>query len=427
MDHVSEPEEVLADADGRLHHLLLPAIKKGGQGSVYQTREPNIGVKILNHGERAAEIIRGVRRLHIEDLTSIAAPLSTLQDCPGYVMVWLRGMIPLSESRLPKGGNLQEIIEWYIATGGLRRRLAICARLAEAIADLHSRGLVYVDLSLANVMVSEAGSVAEVRLIDLDNLRSATDQSLSVGTAGWMAPEHYDNVPPSRHSDSYSLALVTFKVLTGQHPFNDGDFVYYAAGDAEVRIDAIRGLLPSFIDPDDSLNATSRYLLPLDVVLSQTLLTMFRRAFGSGRKQIDMRPTAATIRKLFWENYDGTVTCDCGFSSYLDSGACAACDKVFDKVFILEILTSPSSSPVARIAVGAVPVTIERRHLPLPMEPRSRHDELISVSVERDFVVLLAITSEWSCGAKMLRHNDQTELADANGTKLILRAVANAR
>ena len=102
-------------------------------------------------------------------------------------------------------------------------------------------------------------------------------------------------------------------------------------------------------------------------------------------------------------------------------------EKVFDKVFILEILTSPSSSPVARIAVGAVPVTIERRHLPLPMEPRSRHDELISVSVERDFVVLLAVASEWSCGASTLRHNDQTELTDAKGTKFILRAVANAR
>jgi hypothetical protein len=421
----SEHGDLLADADGRLHHLLLPAIKSGGQGAVYQTREPNIGVKILKAGERAADIVRGVRRLPIEDLVSIAAPLSTLQDRPGYVMVWLRGMVPLSENRLPTRGHLAEIVEWYIATGGLRRRLALSARLAEVLADLHGRGLVYVDLSMANVMVSDVGSAAEVRLIDLDNLRSASDQTLSVLTERWAAPELFKRQPPSRHSDVYSLALVVFTVLTGYHPFDDGDLVRYTPEESPERIAAARGHLPSFIDPEDSSNTTTSYLFPLDVVLTPMLLETFQRAFGPGRQQVDSRPTAATLRRMLWEAHDRTVTCSCGFTTYLEAGSCAACDKPFNDVFTIEILASPSSPPVATIAIGSNPVAIQRRHLPLPTEARTRHDDVVQASIEHGAVVLDAAT-EWSCGTRTLRHGDQTELTNNNGTSMTLRAVAYA-
>lgn len=422
----SESDDVLVDADGRVHHLLLPAIKTGGQGAVYQTREPNIGVKILKDGERAADLVRGVRRLPIEDLTAIAAPLSTLQERPGYVMVWLRGMVPLSETPLPTRGRRTDIIDWYVATGGLRRRLALNARLAEVIADLHGRGLVYVDLSMANVMVSEAGSAAEVRLIDLDNLRSASERSRSFYTERWAAPEIFDGQPPSRLTDSYSLALVAFTVLTGYHPFYDGDLVRYSPEQSPERFAAARGHLPSFIDPDDTSNATSSYLFPIDVLLTPTLLDAFRRAFGLGRHHAETRPTAAALRRMLWEAHDRTVTCGCGFTSYVDTGACAACDAPFDHAFTVEVLASRSSSPSATIAVGTKPVPLLRRHLPLPIEPRVRHDDVLQLSVGRD-AVLLDPSPGWACGTRTLRHGDHAELNGSNGESLVLRAVAHAR
>jgi len=420
-----EPNNVLVDADGRLHHLLLPAIKTGGQGAVYQTREPNIGVKILKDGERAADLVREVRRLPIEDLTSIAAPLSTLQDQPGYVMVWLRGMVPLSETPLPARGRRTDIIDWYIATGGLRRRLALSARLAEVIADLHGRGLVYVDLSMANVMVSEAGFVAEVRLIDLDNLRSASEKSRSFYTERWAAPEIFDGQPPSRHSDSYSLSLVTFTVLTGYHPFYDGNLVRYSPEHSPERFAAARGHLPSFIDPHDTSNSTTSYLFPLDVLLTPALLEVFRRAFGQGRSRTDTRPTAAGLRRVLWEAHDRTVTCDCGFTTYVDAGACAACDSPFSGVLTIEVLASRSSRPSATIAVGSKSVALLRRHLPLPAEPRVRHDELVRFSIENGAVILDS-SPEWSCGTRILQHGDQTELSGSNGESITLRAVTHA-
>ena len=79
----SDSDDPLIDADGRLHHLLRPAINAGGQGAVFLTREPNIGVKILQSTGHAADIIRDVRRLPIKDVTSIAAPLSPHSDQTG--------------------------------------------------------------------------------------------------------------------------------------------------------------------------------------------------------------------------------------------------------------------------------------------------------------------------------------------------------
>lgn len=422
----SDSRSVLTDADGRLHHLVLPAIRAGGQGSVYQTREPNIGLKTLKAGERAADVVRIVRRLPIEDLTSLAAPLATLREQPGYVMVWLRGMVPLSEIRLPTRGRKQDIVDWYVHTGGLRRRLALSARLAEVIADLHGRGLVYVDLSMANVMVSEAGSAAEVRLIDLDNLRSASETSLSVYTPGWAAPEIIDRRPPSRYADAYSLALVTFTVLTGYHPFNDGDLVRYTPEDSPERLAAARGQMPSFIDPDDRSNATSSHLFPLDILLNPTLLEAFQCAFGVGRNQVELRPTAAQLRRMLWEAHDRTVTCGCGFTTFIDVGYCAACDRQFEDAFVVQVLSSLSSSPSAIIAVGAGSVSVQRRHLPVPSTPRTRHDDVIRLSLDSG-TLRLDPSPEWSCGKRALKLDEHTELIADSGVTVTIRATAHAR
>lgn len=426
MDHSFDPDDVLVDTDGRVHHLLHPAINVGGQGAVYRTKEPNIGVKILKAGERATDLVRGVRRLPIEDLASIAAPLSTLQGRPGYVMVWLRGMVPLSETQLPPRGRRSDIIDWYIASGGLRRRLALSARLAEVIADLHGRGLVYVDLSMANVMISEAGSATEMRLIDLDNLRSASDKTPSVRTEMWAAPEVNDGQPPSFHSDSYSLSLVIFAVLTGFHPFFDGDFVRYSPDKSPERFAAAHGHLPSFIDEVDTSNATTNHLFPTEVLLTPTLLGAFRRAFGPGRLHTDSRPTAATLRRMLWESHDRTVACTCGFTTYVDTGTCAACETPFLNTFIIELAASQSSRPSATVAVGSESVPLLRRHLPLPAEPRVRHDEIVRFSVKEE-AVLLDANPGWSCGTRILRHGDQTNLVGTNGESFVLRAVAHAR
>lgn len=85
-------------------------------------------------------------------------------------------MTPIREPYLPSEvGPRETNAAWYLSTGGLKRRLAIAANMADSIAALHERGLAYVDLNPNNVMVSDDPGRTETWLIDTDNLTSRTD------------------------------------------------------------------------------------------------------------------------------------------------------------------------------------------------------------------------------------------------------------
>ncbi len=418
--------EALADSDGRLHHLIGAPIT-GGQGAVYSTREPGIGLKVFKRSTGGIEVVQRVRRLPIEDLSAIAAPLAALQDRDGYVMVWLRGMVPIRDIRLPSGGTERDVLGWYLRTGGLRRRVEICARLAAVIADLHARGLVYVDLNLTNAMVSEAVDSTEVRLIDLDNLRLASEGSLSFLTESFAAPEMFSRVPPSFASDAYSLAIVIFNTLVGYHPFEDGDLVRNSPDGSPERLRARHGLLPSFVDPDDQSNQTDRYLLPLDAVLTSELLAAFQQCFGPGRKDHWARPSAAVFARLLWEAVDNTIRCSCGFTSYrYTSEVCPFCGAAFDDALKVHVRLSRDVEPnLATVVVGTDGATLCQRHLPIPIEPRERLNILAKFR-RKENGIEIEPSPRCLCSANFVSLGDHCELTTSSGSTFTLGVSADA-
>lgn len=103
----------------------------------------------------------------------------------------------------------------------------IGARLAEALAYAHERGVIHRDIKPANILVSQYG---RPMLVDfnlafrpLDTSRTAED--LFGGTLAYMAPEHLDAFNPSDPTepeivgpaaDIYALGVVLFEMLTGR-------------------------------------------------------------------------------------------------------------------------------------------------------------------------------------------------------------------
>ncbi len=165
---------------------------------------------------------------------------------------------------------------------------------------------------------------------------------------------------------------------------------------------------------------------PLDVILTPQLLGAYRRTFSSGRRNADARLTAAMLRRLLWRAHDQTIACSCRFTSYLSSGACAACDKPFDDALTLEVRASSTAVPAACIALSNGATTVERRHLPMPVEPRSRHDEVLQARVERGRAVLDP-APEWSCTPASIAVGGEALLEHESGAVLTLGAVPHAR
>lgn len=308
-------------------YRLVHELGRGGQGTVFAVEGGRLAVKLLrDRSAHSREALRGqlamVGRLPLEDL-DIARPIELLRPPHvGYVMELYTGMVSLRDLlRPPKTAS--SIVRWYFDTGGLRRRLRLLARTAEVLAELHGRGLVYIDPSPHNVFVSEHRDAAEVRLIDTDNLRTATAVGRALYTPGYGAPEIVTQTgTPSSLSDSHAFAVIAFEALALVHPLL-GDAV--RDGDPEMENQALAGRLP-WIDDDDDSNRSSDGI-PRGIVMSEALRDDFRRTFALGLRKPTERPGLSRWAEHLHRAADRTVVCpDCSGSYYYNLAICPWCD-----------------------------------------------------------------------------------------------------
>ena len=105
-----------------------------------------------------------------------------------------------------------------------------CARLAEALAHAHDRGVLHRDIKPSNVLVTADGMPM---LLDFNLAReplledgTAADTATLGGTIDYMAPEHLKALgEPSSHAvdgraDIYGLGVMLYEAVTGHRPFS---------------------------------------------------------------------------------------------------------------------------------------------------------------------------------------------------------------
>ncbi|HET9252290.1 MAG TPA: serine/threonine-protein kinase, partial [Candidatus Eisenbacteria bacterium] len=90
----------------------------------------------------------------------------------------------------------------------------ILSSVLRGLAHLHSHGEIHRDLKPGNVLLGEDGSI---KIADVG--MSGTGQDSLSGTPGYSAPELWSGVQPDFRSDIYSVGVMAYEALTGQHPF----------------------------------------------------------------------------------------------------------------------------------------------------------------------------------------------------------------
>lgn len=108
----------------------------------------------------------------------------------------------------------------------LRERLLLVLEVAKAVAYAHSKLVVHRDLKPANLLVTAAGSVRLLdfgiaKLIEGDSVPASnvTQFAARLLTPDYASPEQIRGESIGTATDVYSLAVVTYELLTGARPY----------------------------------------------------------------------------------------------------------------------------------------------------------------------------------------------------------------
>ena len=190
----------------------------GGSGEVWRARDSATGKLVAlkrlrgdaptatstQQLQREASLLATVRHDHIVALQCVVATNDGLVLVLDYA----------------EGGSLAAVL-------GARGRLSagevvtIGAPLAQALADIHARGMTHGDVTPANILFDASGKPL---LADLGVAHLLGERAVAVGrTMGFADPAMATAAGPSPTSDVHGLAAVCFNALTGVAPYSDSD------------------------------------------------------------------------------------------------------------------------------------------------------------------------------------------------------------
>ncbi|MCA5922326.1 MULTISPECIES: serine/threonine-protein kinase [Curtobacterium] len=218
-----------ADTVLSARYRLVKLIGTGGMGSVYEARDEHtyraVAVKLFATPDKMTTADRVRQEREIRLLSMLSHP----------------GLIPLYDAGTHEfeDGPHRFIVMELIADTTLLRRLSegalhnyevadLGAQLADALAYVHSRGIVHRDVKPANILISDEGSSGFARTVKLTDFGVAhfvdgsrlTNDGTVIGTAAYLSPEQVAGEPISFATDIYSLGLVLLEALTGKQEYS---------------------------------------------------------------------------------------------------------------------------------------------------------------------------------------------------------------
>src|SRR5688572_16809793 len=210
-------------------YLITDKIGEGGMGRVYLARHvrlpQSVAIKVLHPGMvRDASVVARFRREAVNasqiENEHVARVFDHGEVGDGLFYIAMEFV---------EGEPLSKIIERE-GTLPLARAVDIVSQVADALAAAHEQPtpIVHRDLKPDNIMVgTRRDGTDRVKVVDFGIAEAMsggggpklTQQGLVIGTPEYMSPEQLSAITLDSRSDIYSLALVTFDMLTGRLPF----------------------------------------------------------------------------------------------------------------------------------------------------------------------------------------------------------------
>jgi class 3 adenylate cyclase len=199
-------------------YRVVSKIGFGGSSVVYlaerESDRNQVVLKILN---ASADVDEPLNQRFVQEFDIISSI-----NHPNVVKIYDRGFSGrhayIAMEYFP-GGSLIDVIARGL-TG--RQAVSLLAQAANALREIHSRGIIHRDIKPGNLMARADGSIA---LADFGIAKRLGDdfgrtrQGELYGTPYYISPEQIEGNPATPQSDIYALGVIFYEMLTSKRPF----------------------------------------------------------------------------------------------------------------------------------------------------------------------------------------------------------------
>jgi serine/threonine-protein kinase len=211
-------------------YRIVSILGEGGMGRVY-TAEQQMGTTVR---KAAVKTLLAQYAKDPQVLARFNRECGTVAELehPNTIKVYDFGQTNTGElyiaMELLVGKSLEEALE----SGPMapERVERIIGQASGSLQEAHDKGIVHRDLKPANIfLTTRAGEEDYVKVLDFGIAKRAerpdskeqklTQQGTVLGTPPYMSPEQFRGQELDNRSDIYSLAVVTYEMLTGRLPF----------------------------------------------------------------------------------------------------------------------------------------------------------------------------------------------------------------
>ncbi len=222
----------LPDTIGR--YQIVRLVGEGGMGLVYEATQEHprrtVALKIIRPGLSSEKLLRrfrleaevlgqlhhvGIAHIYDAGTADVSYPESGVRKLPFFAMEYIHG----------------ETLDVYAKSKHLdfRQRLALMAKVCEAVHHAHQKGVIHRDLKPANILVDRDGQpkvldfgVARMTEVDMRTVTMHSDAGQLMGTVPYMSPEQLtgDSAQLDIRSDVYTLGVISYELLAGSLPHN---------------------------------------------------------------------------------------------------------------------------------------------------------------------------------------------------------------
>lgn len=332
-------EKIQLQSGGYL--IVLQELGEGGQGYVYRVKH-NSGKEYALKWYKTPD---NWMFLNIGNLIAKGAPsddfiwpqmLTNKKDGYfGYVM----DLRPTNYKDIIKG---KLIVDFNQFSNPVLTRISVAIKICEALNKLHANGFCFHDINDGGFFINPANG--KVLVCDCDNVTPEGEHSPISGKMRYMAPEIVmGNLLPNKRTDYFSLSVILFLLLYGNHPFEGSKALSYPVYTPSVEKE-IYGQNAVFVyDPINSCNRPVKNIhtnvLKWWNFYPKTLNQAFIKAFS----QESISNPTSRMRDTEWINTlcrsrDLLVKCaSCSEEIFARKEGCYFCKKSLNIPFGLQI------------------------------------------------------------------------------------------